>query len=406
MKIKFSQIKHIFLIVPFFELYSINLFIDNDIAVSLFYAIDRIMAIMRWTITGWMLFKYIYARQKVDRITQLVILMVISRLVSCYMNGTLTSNAVVGNLTYIGFALLIESLIGEDIFRFLRANEILFGFFSFSGLITTFLFPKGFGGNAIYFFGSKNSSFYYYFLFMFFYMLFAKYTEKTKNISSVIFTVLFCVSAIITNSANSLICMIAILVYAVGKHLIEKRTRLFSPKMMLVYVSAIAWFILYGKNTVMVNNILDTVSLNNVLAGFGKDITFTGRDYIWNSAFTYLQSSLVWGIGDTLNIMLPSGSVANHAHNFFVDTLVKYGVINFIILMLLIFQAFVCIKNKSDKKIIVMFSFFMLVMLLHSLFDDIMIYMIILVFIVFDKYTDNQVVACIGIKENVKNGFN
>lgn len=88
------------------------------------------------------------------------------------------------------------------------------------------------------------------------------------------------------------------------------------------------------------------------------------------------------------------------------DTLVKYGVINFIILMLLIFQAFVCIKNKSDKKIIVMFSFFMLVMLLHSLFDDIMIYMIILVFIVFDKYTDNQVVACIGIKENVKNGFN
>ena len=119
-------------------------------------------------------------------------------------------------------------------------------------------------------------------------------------------------------------------------------------------------------------------------------MSFTGRDYIWSKAISMLKGSAMWGVGYDMEIILMSGAIANHAHNFFLDVLVKYGVFTFCILLWMILFIAKIIEKKQDKRLVIYFSVFLFVNLLHSLLDDMMVYILISVLITMEKVGVNS----------------
>ena len=303
------------------------------------------------------------------------------RIIASICNGSFGLGMIIGNLTYIGFALLIEILVNKDKKHLLESNEVLFSSIAIIGTLTIFAFPNGFNlstnkESAIYLFGSKNSGFYYYFLCVFFITL-HNVENSHRYIAKVsILCILFSVAAMVTSSSNTLICLLLLLLYFVITYIMRNRL-IIKPQFAIIFVALIGLFFLSGKQVNWVNDILTV---------FGRDLTFTGRDYIWKIFLEGFSKHPIWGVGYDFVITLKSGAIANHAHNFFLDNLVKYGIIEFISLIILILSSGKAVAKKQNKTLKGFYSLILFVILLHSLLDDVSIYLLILIFLCFDKY--------------------
>lgn len=377
-KIKASTLKIVLLLLPFFELYSINLFIESDYLAGIFYAIDRILAVMRWGITAWIIVDTIFAKRRVGVITKMVAVYSVLRIVACCFNGSMFVGIIIGNVTNLGFSLLIEKILMKKPYEFINLARILFGITCFLGVVTTFGFPYGFLGasdkaKAIYFFGSKNSGFYYYILFLFFGVLYS-FIDLNKQYRKVVtvYSAIFCIASIVTSSANSLICVLLLTVYLLGFSIVESNTRVFEPRKVILIIIILGVVFVSGKEISLINSIVEF---------FGRNLTFTGRDYIWASSIRDFKDHVLWGCGVDYSVLLPNGTVANHAHNFFLDNLVKYGAIEFCSLIALVLMVGRIIKKKTEKRIKVFYSIILFVVLLHSLMDDNSIYFLCIIFI-------------------------
>ena len=97
-RIKKTVMIDILLIMPFFELYSIKLFMNKDFMYPIFYGIDRILAVSRWGITAWMISDYLVNHRKIGMATKIISVFALLRVISSFMNGSFSISIVVGNV--------------------------------------------------------------------------------------------------------------------------------------------------------------------------------------------------------------------------------------------------------------------------------------------------------------------
>lgn len=149
-----------------------------------------------------------------------------------------------------------------------------------------------------------------------------------------------------------------------------------------MFVIVLEYIVLFGKES----EVIQTVA-----SAFGRNISFTGRDSIWRYYIEKFVANPIWGAGYDTVQLFADGSRAIHAHNFFLDNIAKYGIIEFGAIVLLIVIAGRCISKSINKKIIVFSSMIFFLILLHSLFEDMQTVLLILIFITMEKVSKTYV---------------
>ena len=370
-------VTNVLLLFPFFVPYSVKLFMSAGIASSFFYLIDRAAAVARWLMSGYMIADAFNRQKPPGRMSLLVLIFTFSRAFSLYMNNALTINAVVGLASYIGASLLFERMWKKSREYYLKSMIVFFGGMSIIGAFFNIVLPNGFNHSiqkdfAIYFLGSKNSGFYYFVPFLYFYIIYYLYRYNSMPHGALPFCIVMITGAYFTSSTNTIICLLVLFVLMIIWRFLQNRKRLFNPKVMMALAILVEYLILFGKNN---------KAVQDVVQFFGKSTSFTGRDRIWAFYYEQFQQHVLWGAGPNTELnALSWGGGATHAHNFFLDNLAKYGVIEFVVAVVIFVTVGSCISQYVNRRMIVISSVILFLIILHSLFDDISFYLLICIF--------------------------
>lgn len=275
---------------------------------------------------------------------------------------------------YTGFSLVFIKMLKEKPNEVLNYLLYVFGIYNIIQLFTVIIYyPQGMTPEqgtlleeAKYFFGGKNQAF------MFMLLLLLIFTIKgildKGKISKFVFLIIivFAVEGYILDSMATVICLILL---ALGYTLaITKRHRiirkLLNPYILLFIIGVI--FCVFC----IVNPLTDfsrTSSIAKVLSKFNRNLTFTGRIYLWQQALNmFMENPIIGGSGEfSIN-----GTDLTQAHNAFLDILGKYGLISFIPFLIFVF----CIARNlnriiENEKIYIICSISFFILLLHCCFD-------------------------------------
>lgn len=110
-------------------------------------------------------------------------------------------------------------------------------------------------------------------------------------------------------------------------------------------------FIILIFNYILVNGLRVDGFINNFLMRtFNKDVTFTGRSYVWAIALNYIQMKPIWGygfegfFGDYIVYFPNEVTVISHSHNGLLQILIDLGIVGL--------TMFICIVYRTLKKVL------------------------------------------------------
>lgn len=381
LNIKRRCIIYVLLLIPFFELYSFDMLAGRNVFPLFFKVLTTLLSLCRVCITAFMAADFLYHRRLPAMITTWGFgFYCLACIITSYMNGSLYINYVVGNITYIGLALLCERMMRTSMEDFHKACILLFGFYSIVGALTIFVFPNGFfhaatKAEAVYFLGSKNSSFYYFLIFLFFLFYHALgRKEKLPRFGGIISMVLL-LAVLVCDSSNSFLCLFVVFAYYMVLKYGYKLYRLANARLLFLLGIFLTLFIIFSANHELIKTIVNMV---------GRDTSYSGRDTLWEQALEMFVEHPFIGNGIFSEFQLKSGVWASHAHNLYLDIMAKYGVFPLLILIgtiVLIISSFSKTKNRRLANLAGVCLF---TILLHNIFDDIAIYVLVLLFISFE----------------------
>ena len=234
LKIKEKELIFFLMIIPFFPLYSLEMLGDLNSGFSIAFLIRRLLSVGRWGLSAFAFAYFLRKKIELGIVTRSFILFSAMRILASVCNGHFAIGILIGNVTYIGFAILVEILIKKNENAFLDSNRILFTILVGIGILTVIIMPNGFNNSvnkadAIYFLGSKNSGFYYYVACVFFIALNAIIRKKKYLKSVSVICILSILASILTSSANTLIAFLILLCYFVSLYFI-RNNKLIKPK--------------------------------------------------------------------------------------------------------------------------------------------------------------------------------
>ena len=173
------------------------------------------------------------------------------------------------------------------------------------------------------------------------------------------FAILFMV-----RSMNSLSCLFLFLIF-----ILIRNERLLSLGTMGLYIAVFFFqvFVCFsGKG--LENNELASWFIEDLL---GKDMTFTGRTEMWDSALRAISDSPIWGFGyvDADWYKAHMTNLAIGAHNFILNTMIYGGVISIILYFLIIMRSILNLIRNNDihsKRMIAAFGIISTMMLFET----------------------------------------
>lgn len=338
------------------------------------YRIDRLFIIIK-IVSSVAFLCYGALRRNTSFVVIGIILFAACETIVSVANGSLTISFFLSTIMpMVGFAYMCKFYMSKYRDCFLDGAYCLFSFLSFTGALMIFLFPYGFNhtaqkAGAIYFLGSKNNSFFYYFI----YLLLSRYRKLRDNAEISLFDIikyLFLISSLVVcESVNGGLMIAAIIFYYVLEKKRAHIMRILTPKTMLVGFFVITILI----PTVLLNSDLRIFALLN------RTSSFSGRDFIWAQALVLIKKHpfLGNGIGTFFYLNTSDLRIAAQAHNIFLDIAARYGIISLAILLGLIIYIIAFLQKGEDKKISRNNAFFLIILMIHSLFDFVSMYFLI-----------------------------
>lgn len=311
-------------------------------------------------------------------------------------------------ILYIGFAqiLLDESQKNPDML--IEEMTKLLWSYHFIQLITILLFyPYGINdyhsplgteydlSGAAYFFGGKNQMLSYMLLFLLCNHFNCIIHQGKISKRSYVYLLIFICEAYFLDSFASIFCLILIggVLFITDTKILRKIWRMFNPYFLLLLLLII--FIICCINIPLLTTSKNSDFLAVFLGNVGRDITFTGRTFIWNEAINMIKNNVFFGGNGVYHVY--RDVYVDQAHNAYYDIFSKYGIFSFASFILLLFQtAGVLTKFKSDKSIYIFCSLVFFIFLVHKCFEFLNIYIFFAMIFVY--------IASSNIMENNSNG--
>ncbi len=230
---------------------------------------------------------------------------------------------------------------------FLKTNVFVWGVMYIINLIQLVLFPSGIyldkkGGNHNWIMGYDNGFIYTLIPYVGYALIYSLYKcNNYISILSIIAISLLIITEMIIKSGTGIAVTAVFLFLLIFLELIpDRRTKKMIP------IISIAGFFIFSF-TITVFRRIDVFS-DIIVHILKKDMTFTGRTYMWDYAISVIKNNLIIGIGQHGYSIKGFGNLTYlHPHSMILNTLYIGGIIMLILLILLLFRF---AKNISINK--------------------------------------------------------
>ena len=156
------------------------------------------------------------------------------------------------------------------------------------------------------------------------------------------------------------------LCYVVFIHRSKLRSKLINMKTLLVAYFGCTLLIVYAGMIPPLRNIIQDV--------LHKDITFSGRTYIWEMCIKMIPRHSLAGYGNfDSGWIIKWNGIMRNAHNLFFDILIQGGIIllaGYLVFLLMVFITASDKENKKSQLILVLLFCLFVVMLCESFLDN------------------------------------
>lgn len=306
--------------------------------------IGNVINILRMFTCVWCLFYFLLRRGKIDKFILFIILFYCSLLFSTFYFSQSYVNLIYEFASILSWIVLFKINMLDNKDKFLTTLENTFFVLLLINFITIILFPGGFylnssGYSGNYFLGYDNNLITY--IFPALALSFTNSLNKNGKIglkSIFLLIISFC-SIIFTWSATGVVSMVIMIVLFFA-YTINKKD--FPIKKYIV----VALCLFIGIVFLRFQNIFSFI----IEGWLKKDLTFTGRTYIWDIFIGEIKKSILIGHGIVDSKYLIRTLNAGHAHNYFLQILYQGGLVTFSMFLGFFFSAINKVKNCKEKK--------------------------------------------------------
>lgn len=332
-----------FIALVFMVLYKPAMFSQMP-ALHTFDTISNVFKIMVIAVLGvW----FVYFYQKVSLFFVGIVFFEVWRvLATIYCGGNYTS-LFLAIFNALAICLVVEMGLKTDPDALLDGASFTLGLFVLINFATIILFPQGmYEFNTFtqnYFLGYRNNSIMLFFPAIIFSIVRSLRKYNKLTLSSFVITAVSFATVIIAFSATSVIGMTVFTLFLLLA-LINKMPNFLN---IITYLAInIAYF--FGVIILRLQEVFAFIIVDML----GRDLTFTGRTKIWDSALAAFAKSPVFGVGEIENQASRDLIGATHAHNYYLDLLYKSGLPGFLIFFaILIICGVALYRNRKNGKI-------------------------------------------------------
>lgn len=270
-------------------------------------------------------------------------------LISSIINNSIEYRLIISIFMAIAFALLINYLVynQSELLRFLLAMNVLIYIYVIVNLILIYIYPHGIPtillerGTKYYLFGNVNTTVKFLIPGLMFSFLhdILKYNRIRKY--NWILLALSWLTLIKTWAVTGIL--------GLGVFTFLILLRLKKHKLYLSYLTSLAISIASTIYLLFLKN--ESKVLFVFLDIFNKDLTFSTRDILWLNTWEKIKQSFIWGYGyQNTDFMKQFLGNSYGAHNYFLDTLFRGGIISFVLLIsILLYISLVIVKSMGSS---------------------------------------------------------
>lgn len=332
-----------FIALVFMVLYKPAMFSQMP-ALHTFDTISNVFKIMVIAVLGvW----FVYFYQKVSLFFVGIVFFEVWRvLATIYCGGNYTS-LFLAIFNALAICLVVEMGLKTDPDALLDGASFTLGLFVLINFATIILFPQGMyefnNYTQNYFLGYRNNSIMLFFPAIIFSIVRSLRKYNKLTLSSFVITAVSFATVILAFSATSVIGMTVFILFLLLA-LINKMPNF------LNIITYLAINITYFFGVIILR--LQEAFAFIIVDMLGRDLTFTGRTKIWDSALAAFAKSPVFGVGEIENQASRDLIGATHAHNYYLDLLYKSGLPGFLIFFaILIICGVALYRNRKNGKI-------------------------------------------------------
>lgn len=284
-------------------------------------------------------------REKCSKFILSIVIFELTIVISTIINDAYIKESIFSMIQIISICMILEYGINTDSKNVMNALLCIYELLIFINFITIFMFPKGMylqnitnAGNN-WFLGNDNQHIKYFITGICISIVYSINYYKKIKIRTIFLVLIVSVSVIIRKSATGIVGTI-VLYLLIWSLIMSKQRYFLDIRKLLVIYSAI----FFGVVIFRLQNIFSYLIVNIL----EKDITFTGRTFIWDYTIRYFKQKpfLGYGVEETI-IRLEKYANSNainpvNAHNQLLEILYQGGIVLFIMFIGII-------KQSSEK---------------------------------------------------------
>ena len=360
----------LFLLIPFFE---------PDYIIVTCFKIHQIYKIWQY-ISCCLIFILYIKESKISKFWIILLLYKLIILISTYINPNGEMFYSIQNMIQIlALCSIIEYLINKKLhIEMFKVLNFIFQVLVYMNLLTMILYPNG-----LYFSLYSNNWLLGYdnlhivtFIPAMTFAVICSYFKKNKiDLYTICFLLICNISVFIRMSANSLVCIIIFdLLLLISKKNILNNAFFKLKNYVIFYIIFFYSIIIYRIQNSFKWIIVDVLN---------KDLTFSGRTYIWDKVMDYVKKQPIigYGVENTTIRTIKNGSIsATHSHNHVLEVLYQGGYVGLVLFCTLMYLVIKEIrknsKNYTTKIISIAIACFIIMMLVENR-DKLNLYMLL-----------------------------
>lgn len=291
---------------------------------------------------------------KRDVIDKYVILFCSIYFVQALLNQNTRFIATISYILSIFFLLLLmKNFFRKDYLNVIKIFAIVFSFYIYVNFILVLLYPMGIWIDPISFSGryimggNYNQMGMWLLLGIVTNMIYCKINNHL-NFNAFLLAIVSMLTVSIVGSMTSVVGLILLLFYC---YFLSLKYRKYFKIILTVFVAFFYIFVVYIGSDI--NNDYFLYFINNIL---NKDVTFSGRSYIWSNSIGMIKDSYLFGYGLLDQSLLKDSIGGITPHNMILSILIHGGFTALLILVILVFYSFRK-KTLSNKYILEMLQF-------------------------------------------------
>lgn len=346
----FFLLFYIILLIPFFEIPYFTEYLNKFNTLYDLLLMFSFMIILLWT----------FKKKYLSKINIYIIIMLVILFFSSLINGTDILFCLKDIIKIFGLSLLTEYGIKYDKNNFIKSASFFLSILVYINLISIIKYPIGLYMNKTgyienWFLGYKNTHILYILPGILFNFLNGYNKKNQLTIYNYIFFIISFISTLLVNNGTGIIGLFIILLFLLFSKYISKVNIINIKNIIIAYIFLFFGIIIFRLQNIFKFLIVDILH---------KDLTFTGRTYIWDKAIKMISSKPLLGYG---NVSFEYNKIIYSTHNMVLGVLHKTGIIGlflFLCMMFVTIKELYFTRKENVSKLLCVFLIVYLIMML------------------------------------------